>query len=184
MRPSHRSARSCFSLFLFAALPLLSVSCKPKETAAPLVPADYAAWKKTTAVQLDYPIPGHESSVRTIFMNGEGFQFQHDAAGVEFPPGTVIVKEIRPLGAAAAGLPAPMLTVMEKRPEDERARGGWLWIVRDTATRADTLFTSDFCLRCHGNANESHPYADRNPSGEFRDYVFFVPGKDIPAPSP
>jgi len=184
MIPSHRSAQRLLPIVLSAVLPLLGISCARKAAAGPLFPEDYASWNKTTAVQLDYPIPGHESSARTIFMNGAGFRFASAAGRVEFPPGTVIVKEIRPLGAAAAAQPAPMLTVMVKRPDDERARGGWLWIVRDTATRADTVFTSDFCLRCHGNANEAHPYADRNPSGEFRDYVFFVPGKDLPASSP
>jgi hypothetical protein len=34
----------------------------------------------------------------------------------------------------------------------------------------------NFCVTCHANANEKHPYGDRNPREEFRDYVFFVPG--------
>jgi hypothetical protein len=165
-----------------AACSLAGVSCARQEAASALVPDGYGAWRRSTELELDYAIPGHEASARTIFMNPEGFRFQKEGGNAEFPAGTIIVKEIRPLGMVTAAMPAPMLTVMIKVPDDERAQGGWLWIVKDTASKAETVFSSDFCYRCHANANEAHPYADLNPGNDFRDYVFFVPGMDIPAP--
>ncbi|RPJ03990.1 MAG: hypothetical protein EHM28_14230, partial [Spirochaetaceae bacterium] len=66
------------------------------------------------------------------------------------------------------------LTVMIKSPDDPRARGGWLWIVKNPATNRETVMRNQFCITCHANANESHPYGDKNPNREFRDYVFFV----------
>jgi hypothetical protein len=148
------------------------------------LPEGYGAWRRSTAIELNYTIPGHEASARAIFMNPEGFLFQKEGDSAEFPAGAIIIKEIRPLGTVTADMPAPMLTAMVKAPEDERARGGWLWVVKDTASGMETVFTSDFCYRCHTNANEAHPYADRNPSGAFRDFVFFVPGLDTPAVAP
>ncbi len=173
----------CFSIALLGCS-LAGVSCARGGASRALVPDDYSAWRRSTEQELSYTIPGHEASARTIFMNPAGFLFQTDASGTEFPQGTVIIKEIRPLGQVTAAMPAPMLTVMVKAPEDERARGGWLWIVKDTATASEMVFTSDFCYRCHANANEAHPYADLNPMGSFRDFVFFVPGMDTPALPP
>jgi hypothetical protein len=45
--------------------------------------------------------------------------------------------------------------------------------VRDTASGQEKVIDYEFCYDCHANANEPHPYGDRNPHGEFRDYVFF-----------
>ncbi len=169
---------------VLAACSLAAVSCTREGQSRALLPEGYGSWQRTTAVKLDYLIPGHESSARTIFMNPEGFLFQKDGDSAEFPAGTIIVKEIRPLGTVTADMPAPMLTAMVKAPDDARARGGWLWIVKDTASGSETVFASDFCYRCHANANEAHPYADLNLSGASRDFVFFVPGFDTPAIDP
>ena len=38
----------------------------------------------------------------------------------------------------------------------------------------------NFCITCHSNANEKHPYGDGNANEEFRDYVYFVPGEGEP----
>ncbi len=40
----------------------------------------------------------------------------------------------------------------------------------------------NFCITCHANANEKHPYGDKNPNEEFRDYVYFVPGEGHAGP--
>jgi hypothetical protein len=40
----------------------------------------------------------------------------------------------------------------------------------------------NFCITCHSNANEKHPYGDGNANEEFRDYVYFVPGEGEPKP--
>lgn len=37
------------------------------------------------------------------------------------------------------------------------------------------MFTGNFCVTCHTNANEGHPHFDKNKNLEFRDYVYFVP---------
>ncbi len=184
MRGYDKAAGLALIAMVLAACSLAAVSCAREGQSRALLPEGYGTWRSTTAVKLDYPIPGHEASARAIFMNPEGFLFQKDGDGAEFPAGTIIVKEIRPLGSVTADMPAPMLTAMVKAPEDERARGGWLWVVKDTASGSETVFAGDFCYRCHANANEAHPYADRNPSGASRDFVFFVPGLDTPALDP
>jgi hypothetical protein len=52
----------------------------------------------------------------------------------------------------------------------------WLWITRSLPEGNETVFAGNYCITCHSNANEKHPYADQNPRHEFRDYVFFAPG--------
>ncbi len=81
-----------------------------------VIPENYASWKKTTNVELNYPIPGHLEALK-----------------------------------------------------------GWLWIVQDLKKPLNeySVFTSDFCLDCHTDANRSHNLGTGNPDEEFRDYVFF-----------
>jgi hypothetical protein len=142
-----------------------------------LVPADYAAWERTSARDLDYPVPGHEENRRRIYLNPAGEQVRvterQGRAWWDYPEGTVLVKEIYAGLQPRPGEAPFQLTVMIKQPKDPRARGGWLWVVRDTAGGQEKVIDYEFCFDCHANANEPHPYADRNPKGEFRDYVFF-----------
>ena len=164
---------------LMAALSLFQISGCAKKTAVPLIPPDYASWRRTIQRDLTEPIPGHEDRGRRIFINqaGSGFtrSFGDGSSAVEFPEGTVIVKEIYGKGPDPFADPPVMLTVMKKDPDDRRALGGWVWIVKDLGTGEEQVMTNSFCVTCHANANEPHPYGDRNPDNEFRDYVFYLP---------
>jgi len=158
-----------------AALSLLPSCARPAPRLQ--VPTDYAAWKRTTLQALDYPVPGHEDPRRRIFINpiGAGMRSQERQGRVfqEYPEGTVILKEVYASLEFRPGEAPFQLMAMIKEPRDPRARGGWLWVVRDTATGLERVFDYEFCVDCHANANEPHPYGDRNPRTEFRDYVFF-----------
>jgi hypothetical protein len=143
-----------------------------------MVPEDYRSWEKTTDKVLNYPIPGHENHLRIPYINPTGEQPEIGYAGgvktYSFPKGTIIVKEVYDSLSPDPGSPPTQLTVMVKKPDDPRSRGGWLWIVKDPATGKETVLQNEFCFTCHSNANEPHPYGDKNPKSEFRDYVFFV----------
>jgi len=159
-----------------AAVALLALACARPAPRA-LVPADYASWERTTERDLDYPVPGHEDHHRRIYMNqtGEEVRIAERQGRVfhDYPEGTVVVKEVY-AGLQVRPDETPFqLTVMIKKPRDPLARGGWLWVVRDVATGQERIIDYEFCYDCHSNANEAHPYGDKNPRGEFRDYVFF-----------
>ncbi|HCM27663.1 MAG: hypothetical protein A2Z99_09630 [Treponema sp. GWB1_62_6] len=166
----------------FAAVALLSAavlfSCAGK-AAVPAVAIDgYRTWDRTTLAPLNFPIPGHESHYRRIFMNpvGSAYRASHGSrdAPFDYPDGTVVVKEIFDGLDVPASDEAPVaFTLMVKNRASHDARGGWLWIVRDAASGKDTVFTGDFCVNCHGGANESHPYGDKNAKSTFRDYMFY-----------
>ena len=132
-------------------------------------------------VVLDYPIPGHQDRFRIPRMNAVGFTVTPTVDGGkrhwDFPDGTVIVKEVYKTPKPAAGETPIQLTIMVKAPKDPHAQGGWLWITRDLPNGKETVFMGNFCITCHSNANEKHPYGDGNPNEEFRDYVYFVPGE-------
>jgi hypothetical protein len=98
----------------------------------------------------------------------------------DFPEDTVIVKEVYASAYPGPGEKPIQLTIMAKDPTDRRAQGGWLWITKDLPDGRESVFTGNFCVTCHANANERHPYGDGNPDEEFRDYVYFVPGKAAP----
>jgi hypothetical protein len=159
-----------------AAAALLAFSCARPAPRAP-VPADYATWERTTAAALDYPVPGHEEHHRRIFINRIGQDMRSEVRQGrvvhDYPEGTVLVKEVYEGLEPRPGEAPFQLTVMIKRPKDPLARGGWLWVVRDMASGQEKLIDYEFCFDCHASANEPHPYGDRNPRGEFRDYVFF-----------
>lgn len=171
-----RHSRTAVSV-LALALALLA-SCSRQTAPVDHIPDGYASWRTTTKIRLDYPIPGHEDRFRIIHMNDLGFSFSRSPVGVSFPIGTTIVKQVFATSSPAAGEEPIMLTAMVKAPDEPLSRGGWLWIVKDLAKGQETVFGGDFCYACHGNANEAHPYGDKNQSEEFRDYVFFVPGLD------
>jgi hypothetical protein len=155
---------------------LCLASCKPRQPES-LVPDEYGSYKTTTDIVLDYPIPGHEDRGRRIFINprGEGLEIERTNGRVfhRYPEGTVIIKEIFEGGSAAPGGEPVMLTAMVKAADHPDARGGWVWIMKDTKTETEAVVKHEFCVTCHSNANEPHPYGDKNPDAEFRDYVFF-----------
>jgi hypothetical protein len=160
-----------------AVLALLPSACRKEEPS--YVPSDFLSWRRTTEVPLDYPIPGHMDTLRVPRMNAVGWTAAPVPGGDgknrwDFPEGTVIVKEVYSSRNPAPGEGPSMLTVMAKQPRDSRALGGWLWITKSSGGE-EKVFTGSFCVSCHANANERHPYFDRNPLEEFRDYVFFVP---------
>ena len=162
---------------LFLAVLLLSSCSGEKEQA--LIPEDYSSWEHTTTRELDYPIPGHESNYRRIYINSTGLNYTVEETEGEirhaYPPGTILVKEVYSSLEPAEGEEPMRLTVMVKRPDDERSRGGWLWVLKPLDAGEEKVITSEFCVTCHSNANEQHPYGDGNPQGAFRDFVYFPP---------
>jgi hypothetical protein len=164
---------------ILALLILVSLSSCAAKKAEIYAPADYTTWKRTTDAVLDYPIPGHENRLRIPRMNPLGWTavpaVVDGKARWDFPEDSVIVKEIYASAKPAPGEAPIQLTIMAKDPKDPRAQGGWLWITKDLPGGREKVFTGSFCVTCHANANEQHPYFDKNPREEFRDYVFFVP---------
>jgi len=153
----------------------------PGRAAIVYAPPDYPSWRRTTNAVLDYPIPGHQDRLRIPRMNDTGFGTQPTVESGkrrwDFPEGTVIVKEVYRTPTPAQGEGPIQLTIMVKAPRDPRAQGGWLWVTRELPGGRDAVFSGTFCITCHANANEKHPYGDGNPNEEFRDYVYFVPGE-------
>jgi hypothetical protein len=151
-------------------------ACAPAPRTA-LVPTDYRAWKRSTGQELNYPIPGHADNYRRIFMNSVGENPRMETVNGRtiwtYPEGAQIVKEVFKGQSPAAGEKPVTLTVMLKAPRDRDARGGWLWISKNAASGEETVIAEEFCITCHANANEKHPYSDGNQQEEFRDYVFF-----------
>lgn len=168
-----------------AALTVLCAGCAARP-APPYAPPDYPTWQRTTNVVLDYPIPGHQDRFRVPRMNATGFSVQpiveNGKRRWDFPVGTVIVKEVYANTKPAPGETPIQLTIMVKAPKDPHAQGGWLWLTRDLPEGKESVFMGNFCITCHANANEKHPYGDGNPNEEFRDYVYFVPG-EVAAPA-
>lgn len=160
-------------------------SCAPKPEARALVPDDFSTWGRTTELRLDYPIPGHEDNLRIIYMNDLGFGFtrtiEDQAERVVFPEGTVIAKAIFDGSAPEPGATPMMVTAMVKAVDNPDAKGGWVWVVKDLVLGKETIIKGDFCYTCHANANEAHPYGDKNQDENLRDYVFFIPGSPSPS---
>jgi hypothetical protein len=172
-----------FMLFMVGIL--LFASCHQKKQVS-LVPDGYRAWQQTTDTELNYPIPGHENNYRIIYINATGENVQitpkKNRVFYEYPEGTMIVKEIyKGLGDPEKGTMPEQLTVMIKNARHPQARGGWIWIVKNMQTKEETVIDYEFCVDCHANANEPHPYGDKNPNGDFRDYVYFPPTHPLPS---
>ena len=89
----------------------------------------------------------------------------------DFPPGTIIVKEVYSTPKPAADELPIQLTIMVKAPKDPRSQGGWIWLTRDLPDGKESVFMGT-THTCHDNANEKHPYGDGNPNEEFMDYVY------------
>ncbi len=175
-------AAALLGLALLAAA--LGASCRGRTRPAYLTP-DYGSWRKTTELLLDYPVPGHMDRLRVPRMNELGWSARPREEGGklrwDFPEGSVIVKEVYASRNPAPGEAPAELTIMVKAPRDPAAQGGWLWLTKAPGGE-ERLFEGSFCVTCHANANERHPYLDGNPREEFRDYVFLLPA--LPAASP
>lgn len=160
-------------LILFLLVYLTAGSCTGKKT-EPLVPVDYAGWDSTVLAPLTMMIPGHTGPLRKIYINDVGKKVkiatEDGSKRYDYPEGTIIVKEVFP---DAAGEQTPSLTVMIKDPSHPQAWGGWVWIFKNSETGDERIFSDEFCFVCHQNANEQHPYGDKNIEEEFRDYVYF-----------
>lgn len=156
---------------------VLAVFACAAAAAAPLLPGDWSKWTRTTDLLLNYRIPGHEDRFRIPFINDVGKAVTttaRDGRTVwEYPKGTIILKEAyKDLTAPAPGEKPISVYGMVKDPKNPKARGGWVWVVRDVASKQESIFTSPMCIDCHSYANAPHPYGDKNPKGENRDFVF------------
>ena len=154
-------------------------SCQQKEQPK-LTPENYRLWNKTIDTILDYPVPGHKDNCRIMYINtiGEGVQMTEENGRMvyEYPEGTIIVKEIyRGLEPPQEKEQPVQLTIMIKDSQHPQALSGWVWLVTTPATGEEQIFDYNFCADCHTNANEPHPYGDKNPNADFRDFVFFPP---------
>lgn len=153
---------------------ILLVGCAPKEAGSDLGRLDYSAWEKTTEAALNFPIPGHENHYRRIFINDIGAKYRKSGKRDDYPEGTIVVKEVfEGLDDPTEGKKPITLDIMVKRKNAPDSRGGWRWIVRDAGTGSDMVFKGDFCAVCHSEASKPHPYGDKNPNSENRDYLFY-----------
>lgn len=155
------------------------LSCEKKSEPS-YIPAGYQNWDRLTEAELNYPIPGHMNHFRIPYINDVGKRAavtkKNGRMFHEYPEGTVIVKEIY----EGPGRPKPSghpksLTVMIKNGEHPLSRGGWLWVMKDMAAGKETVVDYSLCIDCHANANEKHPYGDKNLNENFRDFVYFPP---------
>jgi hypothetical protein len=173
-RPFRGTRDAC----LIVAVLLIGVGvtgCSREET-PPVADVDYSGWQLTTPARLDFPVPGHGSGLRKIFVNEAGLSAGLDATGdVVYPDGTIFLKEVYAEKDPGPDTDPQMLTVMVKAQEDPRSIGGWLWVVRDPAAGTESVSGEGFCIGCHESANEAHPYGTGNPDGSFRDYIFHTP---------
>lgn len=180
-----RSMNVFLLLWLYAVGILMGINACQRAPDTPAIPEDYRTWRQTTDIVLDYPVPGHEDHFRKIYINplGENFTVvqKNNRSFCEFPEGTIIVKEIYTSLKAPAPQTLPvLLTVMIKDADHPKSRGGWLWLSQNYTTKETHVIDYEFCVDCHANANERHPYGDKNPDEEFRDYVYFPPVQHAP----
>jgi hypothetical protein len=167
------------SIFFMILLLTAYGSCSREESL--VIPSQYSFWERTVDIDLNVPIPGHMDNLRRIFMNETGFSYlrENPEAGNSipalFPDGTMIVKEIYESPTVQPGEAPQSLMAMVKSSGHSDARGGWLWVVKDFSTGKENIFTDQFCVTCHSDANNSHPYGDRNAESQFRDYLFHFP---------
>lgn len=158
---------------------IILASCQ-KKVPSPLVPEDYRSWNKATDELLNYSIPGHENNCRIIYINKTGESVQptkkNNRVFYNYPEGTIVVKEVyKGLEHPAEDEEPLTLTVMIKDAQHPESRGGWVWIVKNFKTKQERVIDYEVCFDCHANANERHPYGDKNPNNDFRDYVYFPP---------
>lgn len=135
---------------------------------------DYESWERTVASDLTEVVPGHGGGLRRIYINSIGTDaVVEDGGAIRYPDGTIIIKEAHTVtDPADVDAPAALLG-MVKAPGAEDARGGWVWVYRHIDDGIEEIFAEEYCITCHANANESHPYGEGNPRGAFRDFVFY-----------
>lgn len=162
-------------LLISAAMAL--ASCGSKALPAPTIPPGYALWPRSVDRVLNYPVPAHGSGARIIYMDpaSHAAALGRDGSRLELGVGAMVVKEVYASPEPAPGDKPALLTAMVKAPDDPRAQGAWLWLVKDAKADGFTVMEKDFCVSCHVAANERHPYGDRNQDGAFHDYLFYVP---------
>jgi len=165
----------CIACFLF----LAGSSCEKEEPKPPVnpIPADYTSWNQPAGHPLEYPIPGHGKSRRIIFANKVALQAkiqkdENNNDAVNFPDGSIIVKEVYQQNNDGTFKTDPQLTVMVKDRNNKDAQKGWLFYVKNPGNEPPTLIKNLTCIGCHEAANENHPYFDNNLKSIFRDYVF------------
>lgn len=155
----------------------LAVAACEEKAQAPLVPADYRGWTRVPAQPLRYPVPGHLDNARVAYINPAGMKAVSETRDGRvfdrYPEGTIIVKEVFSTLEADITTAPERLTVMIRASGHKLARGGWLWVAADPSTGHEQIIDWELCYECHAAANEPHPYGDKNPDGEFRDFVFF-----------
>jgi len=167
----------------FASLVVLygMMGCASRKAAQDLDLSGYANWERTTQVPLNFPIPGHESHYRRIYMNKVGMDYRRSTGAVvnsgealEYPDGTIVVKEIYGgLEDPAPGEQPITLDIMVKDKAASDTLGGWRWLIGDPKNGNEMVMSGDFCANCHNGANERHPYGDRNTGNAFRDFLFY-----------
>ncbi|MBT3274100.1 MAG: hypothetical protein HN368_13165 [Spirochaetales bacterium] len=166
-----RKNLASFMVFIFM---MTFIACTSKESAVPLVPADYSDWQNTIEELLTYEIPGHTLKARMIYINDVGTTVLprevNEQVTYNYPEGTIIIKENY---ASSTSETPDNITMMIKDSTHPEAKGGWIWIAKDMNSGEEKIPSDEFCFACHQNANQRHPYGDKNTSGEFRDYVFY-----------
>ena len=178
-------------IFLSVFLLCVLVSCGQRSEKKLEIPSpeEYRSWMSPTDAPLNYPVPGHRDNCRIIYINpiGESVKIseQNGRASYEYPEGTIIIKEIyKGLEEPEEGEEPIELTIMIKAPKHLQARQGWIWIVKGFAAESPSVVRRNFCADCHANANEAHPYGDRNSRNEFRDFVYFPPHTKLKETAP
>lgn len=162
-------------VLVIAAL-LLLLGCERDSGEERFVTVDHAGWARTTSERLDFQVPGHGAGARRIYINPVGETVEPPASADEawdYPQGTIIVKEVYASANPPEDAPPERLAIMVKNPDHPMSRGGWIWIGKSPGSDEERVFTEQFCVTCHANANEQHPYSDRNREGQFRDYTFY-----------
>lgn len=162
-------------IVVLATLATLAVGCTPEEEAR-LLDVEYRGWRQSTNATLNFPVPGHGSGLRRVFVDDTGFETDIAEDGsITYPAGTIFIKEIYAEPDPPEDAEPVSLAGMVKAPDDPRSRGGWIWISRNPESGAETILQEEFCVTCHANANETHPYGAGNSMERFRDYIFHAP---------
>lgn len=174
-----RNLRALVTIVGGIVLTSVLAGCGAPEPVLPILGTeDYTTWARTHTRRLDYPVPGHGSGLRRIYINAVGRQVQPEVLEsgerrYDYPAGTVIVKEVFATPEIDPSAQPAQIVGMLKAPAAPEAMGGWIWFTREPRTGIEAIVTANHCLLCHDNANEEQPYGDRNPAEEFRDFVYF-----------
>lgn len=182
MHKQQRRFPAYSAVFAIALLALVLTACQ-EETFARIDQADnYPNWNISHAGDLVEQVPGHPVFLRRIYANDAAYNVDPDSDGnVVFPEGALFMKEMY-FGEVPDDSAGPdALVGMYKDSTDPRNRGGWVWFSQDPATGQQTVLDEEFCITCHANANEEHPYGDRNIAEAFMDYVYYPPALNVRA---